>query len=383
VPVVILILILALYGEVARAQPPVPARLGKLQVLEKKFSESLSPPCDPVSESFDSSAAGEPTLEFCSRWNPDFLGNGKVCCGPLPRRKRVKKSSLLIKKKRSRCDEMTLAQKEYSSRADRGQLGDILSLIKQDQGKYGSQAICTVNNGFLAFGRRIVPTKENRILINSPGKCTNFGTDAMAGLMEWLGRVIAKGYAEKPYQGVRLVIGDVSGPRGGSHYGPTGRRGHASHTNGQDADVGFLTVREGLETPTKFTLNFNSAANWWMIKKIFKNPYACIKVIFLDRRHINTLAKFAAKDPEWKSYKKFLRHMPSHRNHLHVRIGNGPGQPGCAANAHPELETEEDLDLSDESLGHEKDKSVASDGIVAPVLSSDLNPKTIPVSKKL
>jgi len=351
-----LILLLALFGGMAHATPPTTVRMHKLQLLEKALSDSLTPSCDPVSECFDSSTAGEAPLEFCARWNPDFLGNGQSCCGPLPRRRRLKQSSLLVKKKRSRCDDMTLVQKEYSTLAEQGKLGDILALIKQDQGKYGDQAICTVNNGFLANGRRIVPTPENRILINSPGKCTNFGTDPMAGLMEWLGRVIRKAYSEKPYQGVRLVIGDVSGPRGGSHYGPSGRRGHASHTNGQDADIGFLAAKPGRESPSKFTREFNSAGNWWMLKQIFKNPFACIKVVFLDRRHINSLVQVAAKDPEWKAYKRFLRHMPGHKNHLHVRIGKGPGQPGCEPNAHPELEFEEDLDNSDESLGDEPEK---------------------------
>jgi murein endopeptidase len=267
---------------------------------------------------------------------------------------------------------MTQSQKEYSALAEGGKLGDVLALIKQDQGKYGEQAICTVNNGFLAHGRRIVPNAQNRVLINSPGKCTNFGTDPMVAMLEWLGRIIGKGYSETPYLGVRLVLGDVSGPRGGSHYGPTGLRGHASHTNGQDADVGFLTVKAGQESPSKFTREFNSAGNWWMLKQIFKNPYACIKVIFLDRRHINALARFAGKEPEWPTYKRFIRHMPSHKNHMHVRIGKGPGQPGCDLNSHPELEFEEDLDSSDES-------SVDEGKILIPT-GPTLGPRVIPIS---
>ncbi len=248
---------------------------------------------------------------------------------------------------------MTPLQKEYSALAEAGKLEDVFTLIKRDQGKYGDQAICSVNNGFLANGRRIVPTAQNRILINSPPKCMNFGTDPMVALIEWLGRIIGKGYSQKPYLGVRLVLGDVAGPRGGSHYGPSGRRGHASHTNGQDADIGFLTVKAGQETPSKFTREFNSAGNWWMLKQIFRNPYACVKVVFLDRQHINALAKFAAKDFEWNIYRKFIRHMPGHKNHLHVRIGKGAGQPGCEPNAHPELELEEDLEYIEESSGDE------------------------------
>jgi murein endopeptidase len=213
-------------------------------------------------------------------------------------------------------------------------------------GRHGDQAYCTVNNGFLAHGRPVLPTPLNRIVLRSTDRCTNFGTDHMVGLFEWVGRQVAKQYSDEKTSGVRLVVGDVTAPRGGCLAGRNGPKGHASHTTGQDADVGFLTVHPGRESPLQFHTAFDAKANWWLIKQIFKNPYACVKVIFLDKKLIRKLGKAARADEDWNKYWRFIRHMPSHKNHMHVRIGDGPGQPGCFPGANPEDETEE-LDGTD------------------------------------
>jgi murein endopeptidase len=69
------------------------------------------------------------------------------------------------------------------------------------------------------------------------------------------------------------------------------------------------------------------------VKQIFHNPYACIKVIFFDRKQTNKLARAAIGDPEWSKLRRFIQHVPGHRDHFHVRIGDGPGEPGCPAAA--------------------------------------------------
>jgi murein endopeptidase len=239
---------------------------------------------------------------------------------------------------------MTEEQKIYSEAVASGKLGDLLNYITLEMGKRGDQAYCTTGNGFLAHGRRVVPTSENRIVVQAPEKCLNFGTDAMAGMMEWLGREISSKYSAAHHSGVHLILGDISAPRGGCLSNPSGKRRHASHTAGQDADVGFLTIKSGKPSPTKFHRDFDASTNWWFIKKIFRNPFACVKVIFLDQRHIRTLSKYAHADSEWRSYHRFIRHMPGHKNHLHIRVGNGPGPAGCTPTARPELESEEDSD---------------------------------------
>lgn len=311
--------------------------------------------CDPVTELELSSHIGEPTPQFCAQWNPDFSSHRYQCCGPLPIRashgKARGRGKACSKARVSQgfCSEMTQEQKDYTRAAEAGELGDILELIQKERVTKGQQAFCTVNNGFLAQGRRVIPSPQNRILIQSPGQCVSFGTDAMVGLLEWLGREVNQKFSEEKYSGVHLLLGDVSGPRGGCLFGRTGARRHASHTNGQDADLGFLTVRAGQPSPTLFHTRFDLETNWWFLKKVFQNPFACIKVVFLDRRHIHKLATFAHRDPDWKLYQRFIRHMPGHGNHFHFRVGHGPGPVGCVPNAQPELEFEDDAEGNEAS----------------------------------
>lgn len=292
-----------------------------------------------------------PELDFCSEWNPEFPFNGHHCCRNLAqsggrrrgRRRYHGNICLPGRTKSSFCDERTDEQREYEDAVAAGKIDDTLAVIGSDIGKRKDQAFCTVNNGFLAYGRPIVGTDSNRIQLRAPARCSNFGTDEMAGLLEWLGRQVATSYNVPEYRGLRLLLGDVSAPRGGCLAGNSGRLGHASHTTGQDADVGFLTPRRGIASPSSFGRDFDAHANWWMIKKILSNPYACVKVIFLDKRLIRKLGKAAGGDADWPRLARFIRHMPGHQNHMHVRIGDSPGAPGCAPDAHPELEVEEDL----------------------------------------
>ena len=312
------------------------------------------PSCDPVTEVDLPSQIGEPTPQFCAQWNPDFLPNHYQCCGSMPARGRygkVRRGRACSKARVSQgfCAEMTQEQKTYSHAAQSGELGDILELIQKERGAKGQQAFCTVNNGFLANGRRIIPSPQNRILIQSPEHCVNFGTDSMVGMLEWLGREVGKRFSDEKYSGVHILLGDVSGPRGGCLFGRTGARRHASHTNGQDADVGFLSAQAGQVSPRLFHTRFDLEKNWWFLKRVFQNPFACIKVVFLDRRHIHKLAQFAKNDPDWKLYQRFIRHMPGHSNHFHFRVGHGPGPVGCVPNAHPELEFEDDSEGNEAS----------------------------------
>jgi murein endopeptidase len=299
-------------------------------------------PCAPES-SYLEDVEGGPDLGFCSEWNPDFGFRGNTCC--MKARPRVKRRTSWCPRSRSGvnyCQEITQEQRDYIGSASTGKLGDVLKLIS-DEGKHGrSQSFCNVNNGFLVYGRPLISSAENRIKLRSPNRCTNFGTDAMIGMLEWVGRRIATQYSESALKGVHMIIGDISAPKGGCLSGRGGRRGHSSHTSGKDVDIGFLTVKSGGESPVDLHRQFDSQANWWMVKQLFKNPLACIKVIFLDRRLIQKLAKTASGDPEWVQYRSFIRHIKGHRNHWHVRIGDGPGPAGCVIDPHPELETEEE-----------------------------------------
>jgi len=320
-------------------------------------------PCDPVSESTPDMANGSdslqmdplPQVDFCSKWNPEFAFNGHHCCAKkaASSRKRRKSSCSIERAKGNYCGEITSEQKEYTRLVQSGQVGDVLDLFQMARWRESDQAYCTVNNGFLAWGRRLIPSVRNRIALRSSDRCTEFGTDQMIGMLEWVGRQVGQSYAGSEYQGTRLVIGDISAPRGGCLSGRGGRRGHLSHTTGQDVDVAFLVAKANKSSPVSFHRDFDVKQNWSLLKQIFKNPFACIKVVFLDKRLISKLSTVAHKDQEWSTYQRFIRHMPGHRNHLHVRIGNGPGLPGCAPDAKPEFEQEEqgedmDLDFLDE-----------------------------------
>lgn len=239
---------------------------------------------------------------------------------------------------------MTPEQKGYIESVKTGKIPDVLQLIKTEVGSQGEQAFCSAHDGFLAFGRPLVPTPQNRLLLRVPELCFHFGTDPMIGMIEWLGREVARKYPTKDYSGVHLVVGDISGPRGGRLFGPSGRRRHLSHTSGQDADISFLSAKSGQASPPRFFQEFHVEQNWWMIQSILNNPFACVKVIFLDRRHKAKLARALKNDPTWKKLQRFVQHQKYHYNHFHVRIGKGPGGPGCSPNARPEQEVEIDDD---------------------------------------
>ncbi len=305
-------------------------------------------PCDPESEILVfKSEPGEPAAKFCSIWNPDFSYNGYRCCGklPLPRRKKRRHWRCAPKRKGSYCNEMTAEQRDSIQLLQSGQLGDELSLIQEQMSKNREQAYCSVNNGFLAHGRPLLPTQQNRIRLKSQDRCLNFGTDAMVGMLEWIGRQIAK-LSPDAY----LVVGDISGPRGGCLMGRSGRRGHASHTSGQDADVGFLPKNFKPHLDSQFSYQFDPGKNWEFLKKVFVNPFACIQFVFLDRKHIRALKKFAQNDPLWASVSRWIRHMPGHKNHFHFRIGRGVGPVGCELDTRPDFETGEDGESEDEDL---------------------------------
>ncbi len=310
--------------------------------------------CTPDSDNIIFGEEG-PDPVFCADWNPDFSYRGRCCPGTLAmiRAKRGPRAKCDPKRsKKSFCSEMTADQEEYLEDVQHGRLGDVLDFLADDLGSRGKQAYCGVNDGFLAYGRPVVPSSKNRIHIRTPGRCVEFGTDPMVAMLEWVGRQIDEEYSAPEYRGVRLLVGDISAPRGGCLAGRSGRRGHASHTNGQDADIGFLTPVAKRPSPEGFHQKLDAKANWWMVKQLFNNPFACIKVIFLDRNMIRKLLKVAGADPFWPRVSRFIRHVKNHKNHMHVRIGEGPGRPGCLSDPRPELEPEDEFNDEAEELGN-------------------------------
>ena len=325
-----------------------------LQALGSSYSPIFAP-CEPQSEFIvepgDPSTLNSPTwstsanssndplrglnLDFCAKWNPDFPYNGHRCCQKIVYRRRRRRGGRCApeRHKKSYCSDVTAEQVSYAA-AVRDNKVDVLAQITAELGRKAAQAQCSPNNGFLVHGRPLVPTLQNKVRLRAPDRCTEYGTDSMIGMIDWLGHQVAKRYPGKEYEGTKLVVGDIASPRGGC-------TGHASHRSGQDVDLGFLTAEADEDSPSNFHRDYDAKTNWWFLKQVLKNPFACVKVIFLDRKLIRKLDRAAQGDEDWQLYRRFIRHMPAHKNHHHVRIGAFPGQPGCVADAKPELEEEE------------------------------------------
>ncbi len=293
---------------------------------------------------------GGPSPDFCAKWNPEFAFNGGRCCSRLIRKSRRKvmrtfkcEAAHPGAASGSYCADQVPEQKAYVENLEQNSEKDVLELIRQEMGSQGSQGQCSPNDGFLAFGRPIVPSAVNGIRLRTPERCAHFGTDPMIGMLEWLGRQVRERHsANRPE--MKLLVGDIAAPRGGCLLGKSGRRGHSSHTSGMDADVGFLVVPSapGRTSPDSFGTQFELQENWWFLKQIFQNPFACVKVVFLDRTLIRKIARSKlSREPEWEKYRRFVRHERGHRNHYHIRVGDGPGAVGCVSDPKPELESEE------------------------------------------
>lgn len=271
-----------------------------------------------------------PDHGFCSRWDPEYGHQGKACCSSL--RKMVGRKPPKCAPNRIKwtfCDEMTEQQRQFLADA---KLSESAPWWER-RGASSAQAFCSVSDGFLVNGRPLVPTRSNRLLVRNPLRCTQFGTDGLVAALEWVGREVDREFSSPGKSGVRINVGDLSAPRGGCISGRRGRRGHASHTTGQDADIGFLNTRVGSEPVDAFAAFFDPQPNWWLLKKIFSNPHACVKAVFLDKRLIRKLAKAAMGDEMWPRVAHRIQHVRGHRSHFHIRVGHYPGEPGCPREA--------------------------------------------------
>ncbi len=333
---------LALALAIAWIHPAIAAESSLNPALSSEFLyEMVTPP----GEQLD--------LSVCEEWNPEFVANGMKCCGQLRQYGRRVRHEVRCDAHRNRatyCGEITQEQKDYAEAVAGGKIPDLMEFLDAQVQHRSIQSFCSVNTGFLVRGRTIVPTAENGIMLRAPQRCTNYGTEPMVAMLEWLGRKVKKELSEENPK-IHLLIGDVSAPRGGCLASAGGRRGHKSHAAGEDADIGFITPKGKGASPDFFHNDLQVKPNFWFLKQVFHNPYACIKVIFLDRRQIAKLARNEWADPDWLMMRKYIHHVRGHRNHFHVRIGDHPGQPGCAAPQTGDEDSDDDSpdDSSDES----------------------------------
>jgi len=226
------------------------------------------------------------SLEFCEEWNPEFAAQGYQCCatkqfsGGGKRRRRAAAQCAPGRNNYSRCSELEgpemKATRDYIADIQTGVIPaeSVLNILTQESGRYGNQSMCTASSGFLAHGRPLVPTKINRIELRAAERCANFGTDALVGMMEYLGNEVSKEFTEAEFEKTRIVVGDLSAPKGGCLAGRFNRRAHKSHTNGLDIDIAFFNPRAGHPPEERFTNTFYVPSKLVFLKKIVKNPFA-------------------------------------------------------------------------------------------------------------
>ncbi|MSP55556.1 MAG: hypothetical protein EXR69_08135 [Myxococcales bacterium] len=127
-----------------------------------------------------------------------------------------------------------------------------------------------------------------------------------------------------------INIGDISRERGGF------LSGHLSHRGGVDADVGIYATgamqdpRGGFQS---LGSNFDVVANWALVSALLDT--GAVEFILLDRAHITRLRTYTTQagllteaeaeevfptDAHSWTLTGYVRHAPSHDNHLHVRV---------------------------------------------------------------
>lgn len=379
------------------------------------------------------------TPEFCSEWNPEYAFQGYQCCGsktfssdsisskgknsrdPSSRRRRRRRSSAPFcapgRNGSNRCSERTFEQIQFESEIKQKikdqKLGEheVIDLLeeriqRQVELKARSQAYCGFSNGFVVDALPIVPSPFNRLMLNSEDRCTNYGTDYLLYLMEFLGQSIRTEFREDEFQNARLVIGDAVAPRGGCLAVRRGRRGHKSHTNGQDIDIAFFNPRamtpsqveearryraknkanevpESLMPSRMFTNDMFVASNWWLLKKMYseENEKTCVRNIFLDRRHIDQLNRYSASIGEQELFKKisdYISHEKGHLHHFHLRVVPKGKNGECLSGREikrrgKEVESEEGENLmaDEESSGEESFDPASETGSDSSFESSD------------
>lgn len=160
-----------------------------------------------------------------------------------------------------------------------------------------------------------------------------FGTPELVDLVVEVGRHMSWAMPNaSPF-----TVGDISHRSGGAIYG------HQSHRGGVDADIGIY--RKGPKGPVQAanqfmdfpTAELDVEATWLLIDTLLDS--GMVEYILLDRSHIATLRTYVlragllsvaeaagifAPENAWERI-GVIRHAPSHRDHLHVRVLCGDG----------------------------------------------------------
>ena len=310
---------------------------------------------------------------------PDFTDQGFKCCnnrqfwsatGAGTASKRHRRGGQFCAPGRNgwdKCGERTPEQVRYEAETKKkiaahsiGQ-NDIVELLESRMRnridlKEHSQSYCSFGNGFVVDALPILPTSTNRLLLNWQDRCANYAGDPLFWLIEKTGNEIRKEFSEEEFANARLILGDAGAPKGGCLAVRRGRRGHGSHTNGQDIDIAYFNpvpmnerqiktlrayrdetksddVPDELLPSQRFVTDMYVASNWWLLKKLLntQNEFSCVRSVFVDQRHKDQLARYAAsiQDPDWARISDYIMHIKGHFNHFHLRVLPKPRNGIC------------------------------------------------------
>jgi murein endopeptidase len=103
--------------------------------------------------------------------------------------------------------------------------------------------------------------------------------------------------------GQRLVIGDLSRPRGGAFGRRYGGTGHASHQNGLDADI-YYPRRDRAELPPFTVRDIDRARAQWLVNRVA----------------LDAQLAFIGPHTKLRRPSRNVEYLGSHDNHVHIRI---------------------------------------------------------------
>lgn len=172
--------------------------------------------------------------------------------------------------------------------------------------------------------------------IRRPGRA--FGTRATVEIIE---QVLADVVAEFPENHV-LGIGDISAEHGGAI------TQHASHQAGRDVDIGLYYVEKPSSYPEDFINatedNLDAEATYALVDRFAKArkldggvmmmflDYEVQGILYhwakdhgVDEEHLGWLFQY----PKGRGADGFVRHVPNHANHIHVRFKCPAEDAGC------------------------------------------------------
>ncbi|MCC6647768.1 MAG: penicillin-insensitive murein endopeptidase [Polyangiaceae bacterium] len=200
--------------------------------------------------------------------------------------------------------------------------------------------------GVLLDATRMPPTAPGVRLLR-PHNERNFGTKALVDTLLFAGDVTHARGSDPP-----LVVGDLSGPRGGK------LKGHASHRVGRDVDLlffyttpagvpllapGFVKVGpDGLAeaaVPGGF-VRLDVPRTWALAKALLGSPHADVEWLFVAEWVEALLLEHAraAGEPDHLLYRAAnVMHQPkdsaAHDDHFHLRIACAPDEEmsGCVS----------------------------------------------------